>query len=91
MRRTITAAFAAALLALAGCSSYSAEDCQNAIDDSSTKTNRPKECADLSQEDYDTILLNRAVNDAFNDMDQKDQDLLDYYDDGSINDSIGED
>lgn len=85
---TVTAAL---LLALTGCSSYSVEDCQKAITDSSTKTNRPKQCEDLSQDDYDTLLVDRALKKSLSEMDPKERDMLDYYDDGSINGSINKD
>ncbi|WP_190122816.1 hypothetical protein [Streptomyces inusitatus] len=88
--RTTTAAITAALLlaALSGCSSYSVEDCQRAITDKSTADSRPTECEDLSQKDYDDALLDWAVKNSLKKMDKKDQDTLDYFDDGSINDSI---
>ncbi|MFF3690708.1 hypothetical protein [Streptomyces sp. NPDC002187] len=91
--RTIAAAAVAAALLLVGtgCSSYSVEDCQRAINDESTKTNRPKQCEDLSQEDYDLVLAHWAMKKALNDMDKTDRDTLDYYDDGSINGSISGD
>ena len=90
MRTTAAALTAATLLlaALTGCSSYSVEDCQHAVTSHSTKTDRPTECQDLSQKDYETLLLDHAVKEALHGMDKKDRDLLDYYDDGSINGSI---
>lgn len=61
-RHAITTATAAVLLALTGCSSgYTAEDCAAAIDDTSTKTNRPVECQDLSDEDYKTLLMGYII------------------------------
>ncbi|GGZ53161.1 hypothetical protein [Streptomyces rubiginosohelvolus] len=91
-RTALTAVTAAALLALAGCSSdYTADDCAAAINGTSTKTNRPTECQDIPADDYETILLNQAVKEAINGLDQDDQDLLDYHDDGSLNESIGGD
>lgn len=87
--RHLAAAATALLLAtLTACSSYSVEDCQKAINSSSTKTSRPKECEDLSQKDYDVVLTDWALKKVLNDMDKKDRDLLDYYDDGSINGSL---
>ncbi|MFD3741599.1 hypothetical protein [Streptomyces sp. NPDC058629] len=57
-RTTTAALIAAALLALTGCSSgYTADDCAAAIDDTSTKTNKPVECQDISEEDYETLHL----------------------------------
>ncbi|MET9424655.1 hypothetical protein ABZY06_28635 [Streptomyces sp. NPDC006540] len=79
------------LVTATGCGSYSVEDCQRALTSESTKTNRPEECQDVSQEDYDTLLLDRALKGALNDMDKTDRDTLDYYDDGSINGSISGD
>lgn len=88
--RPITAAAGLLLaLALTACgSSYTVADCQKALTDASTETNRPKECADLSQEDYKTVLMNKAIKDALGDMSQEDRDLLDYGDDGKLNDSV---
>ncbi|MER7953857.1 hypothetical protein [Streptomyces sp. NPDC096030] len=92
MRRTALAALAAALcLGLTACTSYSAEDCQKALTDESTKTNRPTECQDLSQEDYNLLIMHRALKGAMDDMSKEERDMLDYQDDGSINDSIGMD
>ncbi|WP_406143740.1 hypothetical protein [Streptomyces anulatus] len=55
-RTAITALITAGLFTLTGCGSeYTAEDCAAAIDDTSTKTNRPVECQDLSDEDYETL------------------------------------
>ncbi|MEV1094761.1 hypothetical protein AB0I87_04645 [Streptomyces sp. NPDC049952] len=57
MRTRLTlAAIAATLLAVTGCG-YSADDCAAAITDESTKTNRPTECQDISDDDYETLLL----------------------------------
>lgn len=90
--RTAAAALTAATLlltaTLTACSSYSVEDCQHAITSKSTKTDRPTECQDISQKDYETILMNWAVKNALNGMDKKDRDTLDYFDDGSINGSL---
>ncbi|WP_327160540.1 hypothetical protein [Streptomyces zaomyceticus] len=90
-RLTAAALTASLLLALTACSSYSAEDCQKALTDASTKTSRPTECQDLSQEDYDVLLTNWALQKALNGMSKEDRDLLDYSDDGSINGSISGD
>ncbi|MFF6925832.1 hypothetical protein [Streptomyces californicus] len=61
-RTTTAALIAASLLALTGCSSeYTADDCAAAIDDTSTKTNRPVECQDISDEDYKTLLMGYII------------------------------
>jgi hypothetical protein len=65
------------------------KDCQKAIDSTSTKTDRPGACKDLNQEDYDLLLMHWAMQNAIEGMPQKDQDLLDYHDDGELNGSIG--
>lgn len=66
MRTTIAiAATTAALLALTGCSNdsphYTADDCAAAITDTSTKTSRPTECADVSDDDYETLILAHII------------------------------
>jgi hypothetical protein len=93
MRTRIAAAVITATLAFAatGCSSYSIEDCQRAVTDESTKTDRPKECEDLSQDDYDTVLMHRILKENLREMDKTQRDALDYYDDGKINGSISGD
>ncbi|WP_435252048.1 hypothetical protein [Streptomyces tendae] len=95
--RTRTA-LAAGLLALAAlttaCGKSDAEqqaDCQKALSSEATKTNRPDACKDLSQEDYDTLLMAWSLNHAIDEMPEQDQQLLDKYDDGELNDSIGGD
>lgn len=64
MRRTVTAGLVALVIAaaVAGCSSEKSRDeivadCQKALTDSSTSTNRPSECDGLSGEDYRLVLL----------------------------------
>jgi len=61
MRARRAIATAAVLLAAAtACGKSEAEqqaDCQAAITEDSTKTNRPEACESLSQEDYDLILM----------------------------------
>ncbi len=62
MRRTTATALLACLLALAGCSSEKsqeeiAKECRAALSESATKTDRPKECEGLPQEDYDALLM----------------------------------
>lgn len=90
MRHTTLLA-AALLLALTACGKSEAEtqaDCKAALTESSTKTDRPTACEDLSQEDYDALLMAHALKNALKDMPKKERDALDYYDDGSINGSI---
>jgi hypothetical protein len=93
MRTRIATVAITATLALAatGCSSYSVEDCQRAVTEESTKTDRPKECEDLSQDDYDTVLTHWILKKNLRDMDKTQRDTLDYYDDGKINGSISGD
>ncbi|MGW6144431.1 hypothetical protein [Streptomyces sp. NPDC055140] len=62
--------------------------CQQEIDSSSTKTHRPDACEDVNQKDYDTLLTAWILQHTFDDMPKKDRDILDYYDDGSINGSL---
>lgn len=64
MRRTTTALLTSLLLAsaTAGCSSGKsqdeiAKDCQKALTSAATKTSRPDACKDLSQDDYETLLM----------------------------------
>jgi hypothetical protein len=66
-----------------------AKACEKALNSSSTKTHRPDACKDLSQEDYDTLLTGWVLENVLDDMPKSDRDRLDYYDDGSINGSIG--
>lgn len=91
MHTRTTLAVAGMLLAITACSSvseYTVEDCQKAITDESSKTNRPKECQDLSQKDYDLIMSHWVVKKTLEDMPQDDQDVLDLYDDGEVNGSL---
>lgn len=98
-RRTliIVAAIAAAVLAIGGgvywLSQPSYDDhvksCGKAMTSSATKTDRPEECDELSQKDYDTVRVGWALQHTLDKMSKKDRDMLDYYDDGSINGSIG--
>ncbi|MFE8991231.1 hypothetical protein ACFYMI_26045 [Streptomyces collinus] len=48
---------------------------------------KPSACKDVKKDDYGALVLSNA----FDNLPQKDQDILDYYDDGSANDSIGGD
>lgn len=92
--RTRTAITAGALLLAAfaaACGKSEAEqqaDCQKALTSDATKTNRPDACKDLSQEDYETLRMAWALENAVRDMPESEQDLLDKYDDGELNDSI---
>ncbi|MDX2732867.1 MULTISPECIES: hypothetical protein [unclassified Streptomyces] len=84
--RTATIAIAATLLlgGLAGCG-YTADDCAAAINDSSTKTNRPKECKDISDEDYMTLVLGYMLKkQGLDNVDEHPEDLLDYAEDGVV-------
>jgi len=94
--RCTTALLAACLLAatMAGCSSGKSQaeiqkECQAALTTAATKTNRPAECKDLSQEDYDTLLTAWVLKNTLSEMPKEDRDLLDYSDDGEINGSVG--
>ncbi|GGY81230.1 hypothetical protein CP967_08590 [Streptomyces nitrosporeus] len=61
-RTTAAALITASLLALTACSNeYTADDCAAAITDTSTKTNRPIECQDISDEDYETLILGHIL------------------------------
>ncbi|MFH8737969.1 hypothetical protein [Streptomyces sp. NPDC017964] len=62
--------------------------CQKELDSSSTKAHRPDACKDVSQKDYETLLMGWTMKHALDDMPKKDRDILDYYDDGSINGSL---
>lgn len=98
-RRTliILAAIAAAVLAIGGGAywlsrpSYDdhVKSCGKAMTSSATKTDRPAACEELSQEDYEIVLMGWTVEHAIDKMSKKDRDILDLYDDGSINGSIG--
>ena len=55
-RLTLAALAATITLSLTGCG-YTADDCAAAITDESTKTNRPTECQDISDDDYTTLLM----------------------------------
>lgn len=92
MRTAITAGIVAGLLLLAACGKSEAEmqaDCQKALGPTSTKTDRPDACKELSQDDYDTLLTHWAVSHVLDGMSQDDKDILDLYDDGEVNGSIG--
>jgi hypothetical protein len=96
MRTRTTLAAGAILLAFLGtsCGKSEAEqqaDCQEAITEESTKTQRPEACEDLSQDDYDTLLMHWALQKGLEEMPDEERDMLDYYDDGEVNGSIGSD
>jgi len=61
-------------------------DCQKALNAQSTKTHRPDACKDVKPDDYDTLLVAWTLKHA---LSKDDRDTLDYYDDGSINGSVG--
>ena len=98
-RRTILIILSAAVAALAiagtvvwmNATSYddTVAACQKALDSSATKTNRPDACQEVKADDYDALLVGWALQHALDDMPKSDRDMLDYYDDGSINGSIG--
>jgi hypothetical protein len=46
---------------------------------------KPSACNDVKKDDYDTLVIASVIDG----MSKKDRDLLDYYDDGSIDGSIG--
>ncbi|MFJ2964243.1 hypothetical protein ACIPIC_18330 [Streptomyces collinus] len=92
MRAAIRAVIVGGLVLLAAaCGKSEAEmqaDCQKAITKAATKTNRPDACKELSQKDYDTLLMAWIIDNTVEDMPQEDQDVLDLYDDGHVNGSI---
>jgi hypothetical protein len=45
---------------------------------------KPSACNDVKKDDYDTLVIANVIDG----MSKKDRDLLDYYDDGSINGSL---
>ncbi|MCX4649355.1 MULTISPECIES: hypothetical protein [unclassified Streptomyces] len=92
IRGAVIAGLLALTVGLTGCGKSEAEqqaDFQKALSSSATKTNRPEACKSLRQEDYDTLLTAWVLKHAIDDMPKKDQDTLDYYDDGEINGSVG--
>lgn len=46
---------------------------------------RPSACEDVKEDDYSEILVGNALDG----MSKKDRDMLDYYDNGTIDGSIG--
>lgn len=95
-RRTIwiIAAAVAAALAIAGgvvwltATPYSetVANCQKALV-AQTKAGgkgKPSACQDVKDDDYDEIVMANVLDG----MSKKDRDMLDYYDDGSINGSL---
>ncbi|MCX5365930.1 hypothetical protein OG864_45350 [Streptomyces sp. NBC_00124] len=63
--------------------------CRKGIDSSATKTNRPEVCEGVTQDDYDALLVSWTLKHTFDDMSKTDQDMLDYYDNGKIDGSVG--
>ena len=86
--RTTLAATLLALAALtAACGKSEAEkqaDCQKAITSASTETARPEACKDLSQEDYNVLLMDWVLK---NGMSKDGEDTVDWLDDGTLNGS----
>lgn len=88
MRASRAAVIAVLLLAAVACGKSEAEqqaDCQKAITAESTDTNRPEACKDLSQDDYDVLLMDWVLK---NGMSKEGEDTADWLDDGSINGSL---
>ncbi|MER5903003.1 hypothetical protein ABT150_23340 [Streptomyces mirabilis] len=46
---------------------------------------KPSACDDVKEDDYDALVLSSVIDG----MSKKDRDLLDYYDNGSIDGSLG--
>lgn len=46
---------------------------------------KPSACKDVKQDDYDALVVANVIDG----MSKKDRDMLDYYDDGSIDGSLG--
>ncbi|MFI6491232.1 hypothetical protein [Streptomyces sp. NPDC050564] len=46
---------------------------------------KPDACKDVKQDDYDEIVVSNVIDG----MSKKDRDMLDYYDNGTIDGSIG--
>lgn len=67
------------------------KDCQKAITAASTDSDRPAACEGLKQDDYEDLRMAWVLDRALAGMPKKQRDTLDYYDDGSINGSIGGD
>jgi hypothetical protein len=86
MRTRLTAAAigTALLLALTGCG-YTADDCAAAIDETSTKTNRPTECQDISDDDYETLIMGYILEkEGLGNLGEHPEDLEDYAEDGEV-------
>ncbi|MFD4547260.1 hypothetical protein [Streptomyces sp. NPDC058466] len=93
-RNLITAAIVAvAALAIAGtvvwmnAKSYDEKvaDCKKALDSTASRGHRPAACEGVKQGDYDALLVGWTLKH----LPKSDRDVLDYYDDGSIDGSIG--
>ncbi|WP_371528387.1 hypothetical protein OG302_22355 [Streptomyces sp. NBC_01283] len=84
MRTRAAIAIAAALLAgLTACGKSDAEieaDCEKAIVEASTVTNRPEACDDLSEDDYRALLIARTLRDGGVVDDNGDVDLRELVD-----------
>ncbi|MFH8492292.1 hypothetical protein [Streptomyces longisporoflavus] len=64
--RTAISIAAALLTALTACGKSEAEvqaDCEKAIVEASTVTNRPAACDDLAEDDYKALLIARTLRD----------------------------
>lgn len=84
MRTRAAIAITAALLAtLTACGKSDAEieaDCEKAIVEASTVTNRPEACDDLSKDDYRALLIARTLRDGGVVDDNGDVDLRELVD-----------
>jgi hypothetical protein len=94
-RNLIVAAVLAVALALGGTvywisrPSYDeiVKGCQKALAAQSKAggKGKPSACNDVKKDDYDTLVIASVIDG----MSKKDRDLLDYYDNGTIDGSIG--
>jgi hypothetical protein len=64
-------------------------DCKKALGPTSTKTNRPDACDGVKADDYGALLVSYSIQHAFDGLPKTDRDMLDYYDNGTIDGSIG--
>lgn len=62
--------------------------CSKALSSEATKTHRPPACEGVKQDDYDALLMGWVLKRTLADIPKDDRDLLDYYDDGSVNGSL---
>ncbi|MFI6661509.1 hypothetical protein ACIBL8_39015 [Streptomyces sp. NPDC050523] len=99
MRRKIAFASAAAVAVAAGTtglviwlSQPSYDDvvngCVAALKEQAKAGNqgKPDACKDVKEDDYTALVVSNAING----LPQTDKDLLDYYDDGDMNGSVGD-